>query len=628
MPLLRVLLEAYPEVEDYHLFHLATCADLLGDSMTATAAAKQLLDHHDRSVYAAATALAWGQRLRRTGDDLAAEPLLRRASAAHRTAIARRARFELAEIDLTRGRVRRAYDIFASLREGGVGSEVGERSKAYIRDLRRKYPELRPNATAREAEIDQLIQERDYSEAFRINAAALATSNTSQRPRRLRTRARIELASGDSDQYLRTLRQLHETYPGSPVAPEALYQEARWYWNRDSDIKARAIFREFQRRYPSNRRMRTVRYALARIAQGQRDHTSAIRGFREVTKRYPHSVLAAASKRQIAWLHYRQGRWDAAARAFASLARGRSVARSADTIYWRGRALEHAGNPRYRSLYESILERAPDSYYAALAASRLGEDTAFAADHVTRPVTPFPALPPELTDDYHLTRARELHRAQLIRLARREVRAFNRSAANLPRDTMIALYRAVDAHRDAIRLAARNRDLYEKVLYPLAFWELVKKSAYRYRIDPLLALSLMRQESLFDPDAQSPANARGLMQLLPSTAADVAARIGRSGHIDLREPATNIELGTAYLRELADKYDGDHVRILAAYNAGTAAVAKWDRRSGDRPRDEYIEAISYGETRNYVKKVLANYRKYRRLYGSRTTADAAPTTQG
>jgi len=203
--------------------------------------------------------------------------------------------------------------------------------------------------------------------------------------------------------------------------------------------------------------------------------------------------------------------------------------------------------------------------------------------------------------DYHLSRARELHRADLRRWAGREVKAFKRDRGSLDRGFMIDLYRAVDAHRQAIRIAGGDQDRYAEILYPLAFWDTVHSNAQRYRIDPLLALSLMRQESMFDPEARSPANARGLMQLLPSTAAQVAADIGRDGKIDLYDPQTNIELGIAHLRELADRY----------------AVAKWDARSGDRPADEWVEAISYSETRDYVKKVLTNRQKYARLYGMR-----------
>jgi soluble lytic murein transglycosylase len=126
----------------------------------------------------------------------------------------------------------------------------------------------------------------------------------------------------------------------------------------------------------------------------------------------------------------------------------------------------------------------------------------------------------------------------------------------------------------------------------------------------------MRQESFFDPSARSSADARGLMQLLPSTAAAVADRHGQpSNDLDLFDPQRNVALGTTHLAELAELYGGDRVRMLAAYNAGASAVAKWDTRFGGLAQDEYVESITYRETRNYVKKILSNYRRYERMYG-------------
>ena len=124
----------------------------------------------------------------------------------------------------------------------------------------------------------------------------------------------------------------------------------------------------------------------------------------------------------------------------------------------------------------------------------------------------------------------------------------------------------------------------------------------------------MRQESVFDPGAVSPAAAYGLMQLLVTTASRVAGRpVDASALVD---PATNITLGTRYLRQLLDRFDGNLAKALAAYNGGEDAVAKWERRAPGAPTDEFVETISYRETRQYVKQVLGNYRRYRRLYGA------------
>ena len=83
---------------------------------------------------------------------------------------------------------------------------------------------------------------------------------------------------------------------------------------------------------------------------------------------------------------------------------------------------------------------------------------------------------------------------------------------------------------------------------------------------------------------------------------------------------TNVDLGTSLLRRLLDRYGGSRVKALAAYNAGEEAVAKWERRYGDRPDDEFVELISFRETRDYVKSVLTHYEVYRQLYAPSASA--------
>ncbi len=617
VPLLEVLLSAYPEMEDYHLHHLGICAASLGEQGRAVESWSRLLSRYRESIHATGAALAWGTLLHRNGDDDAAAPLLRGVVTSEDPALVRAAQLQLAEIDLARTNVRAAYTMFTSLREDAAG-ETARKAKGYVLALRGRYPELEPvTAREREQEVRLLLREGDHDSALRLVNGILATAPAQNRPSILALRAQVQRAGGDSQQYLQTLREIYTAYPSSAQAPIAIFDQARWLWNKDSDDNAALVFREIERRFPRHDRMMTVRYALARIAQDAGDRATALQRFRALVERYPRSETARQARWQITWIHYYAGELRAAENELAVLARGRSAQSAPDVTYWRGRTLESAGRGgEARAIFESILERAPDSYYAIRAAERLGEPTLFSTDGAVARPAPFPPLPPPLQADFHLTRARRLHAAGLMSYGRREVRAFARNHSGQPRDFMIDLNRAVDGHRQALRLAGRNTAHYTELLYPLAFWNLVTESAARYRIDPFLSLSLMRQESLFDPEALSPANARGLMQLLPSTAEEVAIRIGRGGQIDLYDPATNIELGTAHLRELADMYDGDHVRILAAYNAGATAVAKWDSRFGTRARDEYVESITYNETRDYVKKVLANYRKYQRLYGT------------
>ena len=123
--------------------------------------------------------------------------------------------------------------------------------------------------------------------------------------------------------------------------------------------------------------------------------------------------------------------------------------------------------------------------------------------------------------------------------------------------------------------------------------EFIEAAAERYRIPPALVRAIMHAESAFDPTAISPKGASGLMQLMPDTAASMYVR-------DIFEPRENIEGGVRYLRVLANQYEGDMVKMVAAYNAGPTAV---DKYGGQVP--------PYAETQAYVKKVIALYFQYK-----------------
>lgn len=165
----------------------------------------------------------------------------------------------------------------------------------------------------------------------------------------------------------------------------------------------------------------------------------------------------------------------------------------------------------------------------------------------------------------------------------------------------------------AIRLSVRRfgfgSNVYNAVAFPTPFQSFVERASQTYNVEPALIYAVMRQESLFDIRATSVANARGLMQLLDSTAQEVARKEGIPLR-DIYEPETNIMLGTAYLKWLIDQLNGDYVRALAGYNAGPSRVRAWSHYS-----DTYlfIENIPFSETRDYVKKVLYNYYVYQNL---------------
>ncbi len=144
--------------------------------------------------------------------------------------------------------------------------------------------------------------------------------------------------------------------------------------------------------------------------------------------------------------------------------------------------------------------------------------------------------------------------------------------------------------------------------FPLHHDDTIRREAARNALDPAWIAAEIRAESIFNPNARSPANAMGLMQVLPATGASVAKSIGLSGYggaSSLYDSDTNIAIGTAYLRQLMDKYNGLPYVTIAAYNAGPTPTARWQSQRPNYDPDFWIETISYKETREYVARVLA-----------------------
>ena len=155
-----------------------------------------------------------------------------------------------------------------------------------------------------------------------------------------------------------------------------------------------------------------------------------------------------------------------------------------------------------------------------------------------------------------------------------------------------------------------------RLFYPFPFRDAVVAAADHSEVDPLLVVTVMREESGFSPEARSRAGALGLMQLMPVTARWIATKEAIPAG-DLHDPVYNIRLGTAYLAYLQRQFDDDLERVLAAYNGGEGNVARWKDLSEAFP-----------ETRQYVRRTINTYGVYQWLYGSEfTRMDASATVR-
>jgi soluble lytic murein transglycosylase len=160
--------------------------------------------------------------------------------------------------------------------------------------------------------------------------------------------------------------------------------------------------------------------------------------------------------------------------------------------------------------------------------------------------------------------------------------------------------------------------LVRELLYPRYFFDEITEQARKHGADPRLLLSIMREESRFNVRAKSPAAARGLLQFIIGTARDVGRSIGLLDvdAQDLYEPDVIIQLGARYIGDLQKQFGGDPYKTAASYNAGPKQAQVWERMAPGPGDDQYLTAINFDETKNYVRKVLNSYERYREIYES------------
>jgi soluble lytic murein transglycosylase-like protein len=169
-----------------------------------------------------------------------------------------------------------------------------------------------------------------------------------------------------------------------------------------------------------------------------------------------------------------------------------------------------------------------------------------------------------------------------------------------------------DFHPDLLPQAVRQ------LLYPRYFYGFITADAKSYDTDPDLLLSIMREESRFNPRAKSQAAARGLLQFIITTARDIGRDVGLVDvdPEDLYDPRVIIRLGAKYISELGEQFGGNRYRIAAAYNAGPKQVALWTRMQPAEGDDYFLTAVNFDETKHYVRKVMNSYERYAEIYGS------------
>ena len=372
----------------------------------------------------------------------------------------------------------------------------------------------------------------------------------------------------------------------------ALVREAR----RDSAAAAR-VWRQLKTRFHFRETQRhEIEAALALYAA-----TSLEPGALEKLSALPAAAQTAATREWRVRVALAAGDWKHALAALDALEPDQQ---SDETWrYWRARVLGKLGQTEAsRALFGELAKET--GYFGFLAADWIDAPYTLCADHLAGSITD----DERLLDVAPLDRAFEWHALGMDAPARRE---WNQAMSMLD-DAGRRLAADLAVRRNWYDRAiftlnsGDNLQLYEQ-RFPLAHEQTVLDGSAAAGIDPSWAYAIIRAESAWAPDARSGANARGLMQLLPGTAREVATRykLPYAKADDLYDPATNIPLGTRYLGQMAARYGGAPWLASAAYNAGPGNVSRWMRMRDTLEPDIFIATIPFNETRAYVRRVLS-----------------------
>ncbi len=382
-----------------------------------------------------------------------------------------------------------------------------------------------------------------------------------------------------------------------------LYKERRdLYWYSRSLLRAREIatFEENLKRLKDSddKRILPLLISYGNIKRRAGAVDEALTLFNELLKRHTDKKGQEPVLWAIAWIHYLQRDYE---RAVTVLTRLSDQYGDARYSYWLKKAQAHLDNPE-KTKTLSIGYR---DYYGYLTALKEG-------------------LPiKSIGSAYNLQNVpNKLQRAEVLftiglkeEAVTEAVYSVRVSGDALQSAAASAFLHRVGNHQYAVNIISKTpyREEYHPLLYPFVFMDEIQEAARQTGLDPLLILSVIREESRYHPEARSIAGALGLMQLMPTTARlyERHAKVSVNSNSDLFEPKRNILIGSHYLKHLINLF-GSLPPAIAAYNAGEEVVKEWLKKGNYKGIDEFIEDIPYEETNNYVKKVLTTYFEYLR----------------
>ncbi len=283
-----------------------------------------------------------------------------------------------------------------------------------------------------------------------------------------------------------------------------------------------------------------------------------------------------------------------------------------EVLFWQGKIEQKYHNPESTHYFQKIINEYPDSYYAYRSFWILNgfKDATLRTNIEYKPVM-YPYKQPSKNDILYVLMT--VNDYEMIEKFSKD--KFIQSWAEYEKGNYATSTHIAQEAMKNIKDKPAKSDLRWRLVYPQNYYIQIRNNAERYNNNPALIISIMREESHFNSEAQSGVGAIGLMQLMPETAHDIGNKNGISFYTNsLFNPELNIKIGNLYYSTIRKMLDNKDVSAIAAYNGGIGSVTRWKNTLKYSDTDEFVEQIPYEETKTYVKKVFRSYWNYLRIY--------------
>lgn len=607
--------KSFPLLADYALFYQAEALGKSGNKTAAAKVLKGLQKDYGESPLLRKSLILEGDFLFDSGDFLEAEKSYQRFIEKYPSGNdSLQASYRLAQCMEKRGESKGAAAIYRLLWLSSPASRQAAAAEVDLKRLVTAGIEVKPytrQELIKRASV--LYDQRRYDLALK----AFKAIDTKEEPRDSADRLALKTASTllklkQFQEAEKSLNEIVRSETRLAVKTEAAYLAVRAVEKSGRDEEAFRAYNGFAAAYPDSAEADDALLDAAFIRKFQYRPKDAAAAFDSLLAAYPQTKLRLRVLWESGWANYLAGNLAIASEQFRKITASEEYRERG--LFWLGKSALAAGDSAGAREHFALLAREfPCGFYTL----RLkGQADSVCQAPLLKDI-PMEALP--LPDGFD--RVKGLIAVGLNDDASLELSSQKKKLSKGKGDAAIArLYLELGNYNGAMALYSgttlkrTENSMAWSFLYPKAFGDMVMKYSEAAGIDPSLAYAVMRAESAFSPSATSPVGARGLMQLMPQT----AALVMKEKKLDperLYDPDLNIRLGTKHLRELIDKYSGNQIAVIASYNAGAHNVNRWLKTYVDLKDEEFIESIPFGETRDYVKKVLAAQAIYRKLYG-------------